>query len=606
MSNETITESTKHEDNSGNGNGSLSSSTIEDFIQQKVTEKRLRLEDDAGLDTATVNHFRRPVEHPFTSDQRDTTTVLFGGLTWRHERLIEGALAALDYTLKAIPTPDVKAFQLGKEYGNNAQCNPTYFTVGNLVQYLQGLEEKGLSRKDIIDNYVFMTAGACGPCRFGLYEAEYRLALRNSGFDGFRVILFGLEGGLDQTETAYEPGLEMNLDFFLAILNAMMIGDELFQLGYQVRPYEIVQGSTDAAMQEAIQDLHDTLRGTEKVELKGIWKKLITDTKFESLTNYGIKFIHQLKRQDLPQALDLVQRKFAEIEIDRFRVRPIIKIVGEFWAHTTEGDGNFNIFPFLEAEGAEVHVDRTVGTRVLYMLHQYKALAKENKGLVEGQAPPPSWRLDKRFANGLKSRIKIGVLSAAEGIYKRESNRVREALGGTLHKSADQYELDKLASPFYNWRAGAGESHMEVGENIYYHTHHLCHMILSLKPFGCMPSAQSDAVQAAVVEHFRDMIYLAVETSGEGEVNAHSRVQMGLGNARIKAKQEFKEAVARTGRSLEELKSFVDDHPELKSSMYHVPHSEGVVGKAANFALHVGELMAGNGQMKHPHVVAES
>ena len=97
------------------------------------------------------------------------------------------------------------AFQLGKEYGNNGQCNPTYFTVGNLVQYLQKLEESGIRREDLINNYIFLTAGACGPCRFGMYEAEYRLALRNAGYDGFRVMLFQQSGGLDQSDA--EAGL---------------------------------------------------------------------------------------------------------------------------------------------------------------------------------------------------------------------------------------------------------------------------------------------------------------------------------------------------------------------------------------------------------------
>ena len=60
------------------------------------------------------------------------------------------------------------------------------------------------------NDYVFITAGACGPCRFGMYEAEYRLALRNSGFDGFRVLLFQQSGGLDQADV--EAGLEFNLE----------------------------------------------------------------------------------------------------------------------------------------------------------------------------------------------------------------------------------------------------------------------------------------------------------------------------------------------------------------------------------------------------------
>jgi len=32
-----------------------------------------------------------------------------------------------------------------------------------------------------------------------MYEAEYRLALCNAGFDGFRVILFDRDGGYSQS-----------------------------------------------------------------------------------------------------------------------------------------------------------------------------------------------------------------------------------------------------------------------------------------------------------------------------------------------------------------------------------------------------------------------
>ena len=52
------------------------------------------------------------------------------------------------------------------------------------------------AREAIIDRYVFLTAGSCGPCRFGMYEAEYRLALQNAGFDGFRVLLFNQGDGV--------------------------------------------------------------------------------------------------------------------------------------------------------------------------------------------------------------------------------------------------------------------------------------------------------------------------------------------------------------------------------------------------------------------------
>ena len=60
--------------------------------------------------------------------------------------------------------------------------------------------------EDIVENYVFLTAGACGPCRFGTYVTEYRKALRDAGFEGFRVLLFQQQGGLKQA-TGEEQGL---------------------------------------------------------------------------------------------------------------------------------------------------------------------------------------------------------------------------------------------------------------------------------------------------------------------------------------------------------------------------------------------------------------
>jgi hypothetical protein len=122
-------------------------------------------------------------------------------------------------------------------------------------------------------------------------------------------------------------------------------------------------------------------------------------------------------------------------------------------------------------------------------------------------------------------------------------------------------------------------------------------MVLSLKPFGCMPSTQSDGVQSAVMSHFKDMIFLPIETSGEGEVNAHSRVQMALGEAKAKAKIEFADALKSTGKRLDDIKRFVDRHRVLRHPFYHVPHRDGITGTAAAFVLHVSDVMNGRARL---------
>src|SRR5260221_10644108 len=142
--------------------------TKESEIQKLLLQERMRLEKEYGVEAKKIDHFKKPLETFFTKDQRANTTILFGGLTWKHEKLVKGVLEGLGYNADVIPTPNKRAFQLGKEYGNNGQCNPTYFTVGNLVGFLQDLEKGGMTKEDIINNYVFFTAGACGPCRFGM------------------------------------------------------------------------------------------------------------------------------------------------------------------------------------------------------------------------------------------------------------------------------------------------------------------------------------------------------------------------------------------------------------------------------------------------------
>ncbi|MBI4165934.1 MAG: activator of (R)-2-hydroxyglutaryl-CoA dehydratase, partial [Acidobacteria bacterium] len=171
----------------------------------------------------------------------------------------------------------------------------------------------------------------------------------------------------------------------------------------------------------------------------------------------------------------------------------------------------------------------------------------------------------------------------------REYNRIIEALGSLGHHLCDQYELQRLGHPFYNSRAGGGEGHLEVAKNIYYSNKDLCHMVLSLKPFGCMPSTQSDGAQSAVVSHYKDMIFLPIETSGEGDVNAHSRVQMALGEAKVRSKNELNAVLEETGVTLEEVREYAAAHPEMQKPMYQFGHRKGVVGVAANFVLHAAE-----------------
>jgi predicted nucleotide-binding protein (sugar kinase/HSP70/actin superfamily) len=560
-------------------------------ISARLADEEKRLLDEAGIATETRRPYRRPVERPFTRRERDRVTLLFGGLTLRHEKLLHAGLSSLGYRVGLVSTPTKADFQAGREYGNNGQCNPTYFTVGALVNHLKRLrDEEGLPAERILDDYVFLTAGACGPCRFGMYEAEYRLALRNSGFDGFRVLLFQQTGGLGQAD-GEEPGFAVDTDFLLTFLNAILIGDLLNEVAYQVRPYEVEPGATDRALDRCIELVAERLREREHPALRGgLVARLLARASPVTDAEDAEKFLRHLSSEHftgvLAECAALIDR---EVEVDFTRPKPIVKITGEFWAQTTEGDGNFRMFSFLESQGAEVLVE-PVTTWVNYLLAQARMRKEQARGTK---------RLGTAGRSRLGARVRDGLDAARDsftfGLYRklldREYERLRRALGGTAHAQVSQLELQRIGHPFYDSRSAGGEGHLEVAKNIYYSSKDLAHMVLSLKPFGCMPSTQSDGAQAAVTSEYPDMIFLPIETSGEGDVNAHSRVQMALGEAKVKCREEFKSCVERTGFTIEEIRTFVAGRPDLRRPLRPVPHAEGVVGKAAKFALQVGALM---------------
>ena len=66
--------------------------------------------------------------------------ILVGGLTRKHEEFIRAVFQGSGHRCELLPMPDQESFLLGKEFGNNGQCSPAYFTSGALIQYLRRLE----------------------------------------------------------------------------------------------------------------------------------------------------------------------------------------------------------------------------------------------------------------------------------------------------------------------------------------------------------------------------------------------------------------------------------------------------------------------------------
>lgn len=568
-------------------------STAEHTIEQKLAEERARLEAEFGL--RPRSHFKRLPERPFLAEERPGTTILFGGLTWRHEKLIGAVFRGCGYHCEILPNPNLEAFQLGKENCHNAQCNPSYFTVGSLIRFLLDKQREGLTREQINDRFVLYTVGSCGPCRHGMYESEYRFALDNAGFDGFRVLLF--QQSRDLLKQDQEPGLKYTADLGMGMLNALNLGDVTSDLLYQIRPFEASPGETDRVFRECLDYLADFLRDREPfhiLEATPPWlsERLARNPPAKKLLDNLGKFREHFWGKRYIDALHECRDRIHRIEVDRTRVKPLVKVTGEFFAQTTESMGNYRMFAFLEGEGAQVQTE-PIGSWITYLLFQAKANWLNRKGLNPPYDKPRWWEIKRRLVNELHFDKRWWLLSFAERMYGRLYRNLGRELGGLAHELVPQADLARLAHPYYHTLTRGGEAHLEVGKNIYYSMNKLCHMVLSLKPFGCMPSTLSDGVQSAVTSRYKEMLFVPVETSGDGEVHAHSRVQMALSEAKIRARSEFRQCLESTGKTLEQIQDYVDQHPELRRALHPIPHRHGIAGTAARFVLYVSDLMDG-------------
>jgi predicted nucleotide-binding protein (sugar kinase/HSP70/actin superfamily) len=487
--------------------------------QEAALEEELNqfaADEATKLGVAERSQYVEHVASEFWAEQRGHTTLLISGLSVASDTMVEAALAGLGYKAGTIPTPDRESLRYGKEFGNRGQCSPTYFTVGNLVKYLVHLRDvEGIPTQDIIENNIFMTAGGCGPCRFGMYVTEYRKALRDAGFDGFRVLTFQMAGGIRQA-TGKELGFRVDPAFAWHIVRALIVGDILNILGYRMRPYEVVAGSTDDALERCKALLFDTFARKGHISL----------------------------------ALMKCRRILSKVEIDRTTPKPMVSIIGEFFAMTTEGDGNYHMHRFLEGEGAEVEI-QGITNWLLFLLWEashdterrqelrYDDMAK--KGLSGKDATKKLWSLK-------------GGDMAVRSIFQIYAN----ILGLHNYELPDMHHIAKLAEQHYSTEVRGGEGHMEVGKLIHFVEDRVNHLTVSVKPFGCMPSSGvSDGVQSLVQAKYPESLFIPIETTGDQEVNAHSRVQMVLFKAKQKSRAEFEKALEETGMTVDEFKARV-------------------------------------------------
>ncbi len=508
---------------------------------QSMSSLAIDITADGGLSQPVGRSGEQYIEKiidDFDAGDVTGTTILVSGLTIAQDRFFAASLKGLGYNVQVMDVPDNEALHAGKEFGNRGQCNPTYYTVGNLVKFLTHLrDDKGLTVEEIKQNFVYITAGACGPCRFGTYITEYRKALRDAGFEGFRVLTASQTDGVKQAVGSGD-GMVATPKLFLRIVQSLVLGDILNLLMYRIRPYEVESGATDKAIAQC---------------------REIVEAAFS-------------KNTSLFSACLKVRKILKSVKVDRSTIKPKVAIIGEFWAMTTEGDGNYKLQAFLESEGAEVDI-QPITAWMLYLIWQGQWDMANRQSLKRSDDT-------RRGLHGVNTFKKALTLKAAKVGLLAMFRLFAKLMGLSHYQFADMDEIANISQQFYDNDNRGGEGHMEVGKLILNAKKSKVNMTVSVKPFGCMPSSGvSDGVQSKITELYPNAIFLPIETTGDGAVNVYSRIQMQLFKAKQQAIGEYERSIENLAISAEKAKKTLQAAQSLQYPLHNAQN--GVACTAA-------------------------
>ena len=167
---------------------------------------------------------------------------------------LRGMLEYLGIDVVVPPTCSKKTLTLGVKHSPEFACLPLKLNIGNFI------EARELGADTI------MMAGGCGPCRFGYYAYVENEILKDLKVDYNLVVLeppekhIGELLGRIRKITGNRPWAQVIKALRFGFLKAKAV-DEIEIMSFQIRPRELVKGSTDQALKKAI-DLIDDAKTT--------------------------------------------------------------------------------------------------------------------------------------------------------------------------------------------------------------------------------------------------------------------------------------------------------------------------------------------------------
>ena len=426
----------------------------------------------------------------FTEAMRATHTILMPQMSPVHFRPLEPLMRRLGYKVELLESATRDDLEVGLRYVNNDACFPAIMVIGQLIgAFTDGSHDP--------DSCVVAISQTGGICRATNYAAMLRKGLREAGYPQVPVLAISLQG------IESNPGFELTATMGLKMLQGIIIGDTLNTCLLRVRPYEVVEGST----QELVDRWNRII--AEYFEHKGRCPTWGGRIGYRRLLREMVREFNDLPRRDEPR-------------------RPRVGVVGEILVKF-QPDANNHVIDVIEAEGCEAAVP---GLLPFFL-----------SGLVTAQWEADAYGIGK----GSVAKKKAAVWFIEQ--LQAPARAALRAAGGTFDIEPSTVELARKASTVLSLGNQAGEGWLLTGEMIELIEHGVPNVVCC-QPFACLPNhVVGKGMFREVRRRYPQANIVAIDYDpGASEVNQLNRIKLMISTALMAQESIGTDASAVGGR----------------------------------------------------------
>ena len=406
----------------------------------------------------------------FTKEMAKEYTILAPQMLPDHLAMIESIFNEAGYKVKLLSTTGRTIIEEGQKYVHNDACYPAILVIGQLMDAIHN----GGYDPHKVALCITQTGGGC---RASNYLYLLRKALAKAGMDYIPVLSLNLSG------MEKNPGFKLTIPLIRKAVFAVIYGDIMMNVGWQVRPYELEAGATDRCLAACREYLLSEMRAGRGMTFKQMEKNF-----------------------------DYIIEEFKKVPVStEEKVR--VGVVGEIYVKYAPL-GNNDLCNFLLSENVEPVVPGLMDFII------FKVYNRD---------------VDVDLFGGLWAKKKL--CQFLENYLMKYQHAMIDALNrsGRFRAPGDFNDLHKMITGFVGDGNRMGEGWLLTAEML-----ELIHSgvpnIVCTQPFGCLPNhIVGKGMIRKIKEDYPDSNIVAIDYDpGATRINQENRIKLMLANAQKK------------------------------------------------------------------------